>query len=59
MDYYHDLDNVIRQTIADAWSKGQDQTGEANAAIRKAMEVRRDIGSSEALALLERVRAER
>ena len=59
MDNYQDLDNVIRQAIADAWSEGLDHTGQTNAAIRKVMEVRRDIGSSEALVLVERVQAEK
>lgn len=59
MDNYQDLDNVIRQAIADAWSEGQDHTGQTNAAIRKVMEVRRDIESSEALVLVERVQAEK
>ena len=59
MANYQDLDNVIRQAIADAWAEGQDQTGQTNAAIRKVMEARRDIGSTEALALVERVQAER
>ena len=54
MDKHQGLANVIRQAIADAWSEGQDDTGQTNAAIRKVMEVRRDIGSSEALALVER-----
>ncbi len=58
MDNYQDLVNVIRQAIADAWSEGLDHTGQTNAAIRKVMEVRRDIGSSEALVLVERVQAE-
>ncbi len=58
MDNYQGLANVIRQAIADAWSEGLDHTGQTNAAIRKVMEVRPDIGSSEALALVERVRAE-
>ena len=51
MDNYQGLANVIRQAIADAWSEGLDHTGQSNAAIRKVMEVRRDIGSSEALVL--------
>jgi hypothetical protein len=59
MDNYQDLANVIRQAIADAWSEGLDHTGQTNAAIRKVMEVRRDIGSSEALVLVERVQAEK
>ncbi len=59
MENYQDLDNVIRQAIADAWSEGLDHTGQTNAAIRKVMEVRRDIGSSEALVLVERVQAEK
>ena len=58
MDNYQGLANVIRQAIADAWSEGLDHTGQMNAAIRKVMEVRRDIGSSEALVLVERVQAE-
>ena len=58
MDKHQGLANVIRQAIADAWSERRDDTGQTNAAIRKVMEVRRDIGSSEALALVERVRAE-
>ena len=59
MDNYQDLANVIRQAIADAWSEGLDHTGQTNAAICKVMEVRRDIGSSEALVLVERVQAEK
>ena len=59
MENYQDLDNVIRQAIADAWSEGLDHTGQTNAAIRKVMEVRRDIGSSEALVLVERVQVEK
>ena len=59
MDNYQDLANVIRQAITDAWSEGLDHTGQTNAAVRKVMEVRRDIGSSEALVLVERVQAEK
>ena len=58
MDNFQGLANVIRQAIADAWSEGLDHTGQTNAAIRKVMEVRRDIGSSEALVLVVRVQAE-
>ncbi len=59
MDNYQGLANVIRQAIADARSEGLDHTGQTNAAMRKVMEVRRDIGSSEALVLVERVQAEK
>lgn len=58
MEKYHDLENVIRQAIADAWSEGEDYTGQTGRAVTLVHAARPDMTSSDALHLVKLWRAE-
>jgi hypothetical protein len=51
-----DLENVIRQTLADARSAGRDHLGQTELAIQMVLQARPGMTTSEALAAVNRVR---
>ncbi len=50
-----DLENVIRQALADARSAGRDHLGQTELAVQMVMQARPDLTASEALAAVSRV----
>ncbi len=51
-----DLENVIRQALADARITGRDHLGQTELAIQMVLQARPDMTASEALAAVNRVR---
>ncbi len=53
-----DLENVIRQALADAEAAGRDHLGQTEHAVRAALQVRPDMTASDALTAVNMVRHE-
>jgi hypothetical protein len=51
-----DLENVIRQALADAAAAGRDHLGQTEVAVRAVLRVRPDMTASEALTAVNLVR---